>query len=168
MATKDDNRITKDTSARKSSSIRANAEAKVDEKKRYELIIETMQDDFDQEFESREAAHADEKRTIQKQHQKTLADAVESATRVRDYEIEELKHDISDWERKYKELQNTLQAELEKKKDTIAAANAETVRIREQARNKDHGRVLKIQELTTKIAIEIKFSCKGGSTRTYL
>lgn len=167
MATKDTSGITKDSSARKGASIRANVEAKALEK-RYEFIIESMQEDFDQENERVQTAHSEQIAAMQKEYQQKLATAVENANYNRDTQITQLNQQISEGERNYKELQQMFQVELEKKKVEISAAKAETTRIREQAKHKDTGRVLHIADLQDKIAIDVSFRCKKGRVRTYL
>lgn len=174
MATQDNLRITKDTSARKNTNIPSDLEAQAKEKY-YKAIIDGLQDQYDAQMENQKTAHAEEIAKLKSQHANEIQlvknagkGAIEKVRKDCATKVTQLDGDIMDWERKYKELQQMFKVNADEKEAMAKEAEKNAAGEANQLRIQKLGLEKKITKLERKAAVDISFTGKGYKTRRYL
>ena len=180
MATNDQYRINKDTSARKNtnhSDIRAALDAKATKKAndaRHDVYVDAMFAGYEEEIENLKAQLSTQQKTLLQERQEAIDQAVAKAHTESNAQIAQLQKGVTDLRRQNEGLQVMFDEELAAKKTEIAAGKQEVDRIRNKVLAIKKAHASEVSDLQRQLAVgpnswmEINLRCKGYKTRTYI
>lgn len=169
MASKNEFRISKDTSARKSitPSTMHNALEAAAKQAADEAYTQAMFSGYEAEIESLKSAHAAEMGAINNERDSAIRFAMESARNASTGDIAKLKHEVAELLKGHESLRNTTDDMLAKHKTELLASKRQIGTVNSQMDSLKHDHNQEVTRLQKKIRYEIRFSTKGRKSRTY-